>query len=166
MKCVTAALLVALALPASAVAAPAPSDPRLHQEGIPSGSLGVPPHLGDRPVPSDDLRAPDQRDESVKPDASVTPFVPDDLRAPDQRNVPTVPSPVPAPGTDVAAPDQQAPLDGPRIVVTPAPADSTSDIDWGDAGLGAAFGLGLIALSAGAALAVRRRTRRTSALAG
>jgi hypothetical protein len=74
------------------------------------------------------------------------------------------PSQLPAVGTDVAAPDQQAS----KLVVAPASASDTSGFDWSDAGIGAAGAVTLLGISlAGGMVVVRRRqTRGPSALAG
>jgi hypothetical protein len=84
-------------------------------------------------------------------------------------------------GTDVAAPDQQAPRDpsrprlqGPPIFPTRTtvyrPPSSTSQaasgFDWADAGIGAGGAALLMTISLGAAVTVRRRHgRRSSAIA-
>lgn len=136
MKCLIATLVVALAVPGGALAAQ--HDGRLTQD-VRGGSLAVHP----------DLTAPERRDSS--------PVVTPDLRAPDARRTPAGPALVPPRGTDVAAPDQQAPVNGPRAIVSPSSPRSASDIDWGDAGLGAAVGVGLLALSIAAGMTLRRR---------
>jgi hypothetical protein len=65
---------------------------------------------------------------------------------------------LPARGTDVAAPDQQASKPAPAAVSAP----SGSDFDWSDAGL--VGGAALAALAIAGALGVRRR--RAAPLAG
>jgi hypothetical protein len=71
----------------------------------------------------------------------------------------SVPSHLPAAGTDVAARDQQSSPRGVSIPTEPA----SSGFDWTDAGIGAAGAASLLGISLAGALALRRRT---SALAG
>jgi hypothetical protein len=71
--------------------------------------------------------------------------------------------PVLARGTDVAATDQQSPKVTPKPA--PAPLAEGSDFDWGDAGIGAGSAFCLMFLSAGSAVALRRRRGHPSALA-
>jgi hypothetical protein len=63
---------------------------------------------------------------------------------------------LPALGTDVAAPDQQSPVE------SPSPASGGSGFGWSDAGIGAG-GAVVLAASLAAGLMLRRRR---SALAG
>ncbi len=68
---------------------------------------------------------------------------------------PSIPShpPVNAPGTDVAAPDQQASQPGP-----PPAADPGDDgFGWSDAGIGALAGTALAGLAIAGAVGLRRR---------
>lgn len=67
-----------------------------------------------------------------------------------------LPRHIPATGTDVAAPDQQSPVD----TSVPAPAPSGNDFDWGDAGIGAGSAIALLAVSLGSAFSLRRRRIR------
>jgi hypothetical protein len=73
---------------------------------------------------------------------------------------PEVPSHLPARGTDVAAPDQQA------SKPAPAPVSELSDsgFDWTDAGIGAIAGTALAAFAIAGAVGLRRR--RAAPLAG
>jgi hypothetical protein len=138
MKSLIAALVVAIALPATALGSV--SDLRLQQQ-VPGSSLGAVP--------------PDQRGGAQS-----------DLRAPDQREQPALSLSRPL-GTDVAASDQQAPLNGPRVIVAPASSRGTDSTDWSDAGLGAIAALAAAGLMFGAAMTLRRRTTRgPSPLAG
>jgi hypothetical protein len=67
-----------------------------------------------------------------------------------------VPKHLPATGTDVAAPDQQSPIEpAGKAPVTVAPA--ADDFAWEDAAAGAAATLGVITLSLGGAAVVKRR---------
>ncbi|MEZ0294231.1 MAG: hypothetical protein ACAH82_16970 [Solirubrobacteraceae bacterium] len=87
-----------------------------------------------------------------------------------------VPSHLPARGTDVAAPDQQASKPAPSLTVSakgtdvaaadqqaskPAPVALTvstgDDFDWADAGVGALAGTALAAFAIAGAVGVRRR---------
>jgi hypothetical protein len=68
-------------------------------------------------------------------------------------------------GTDVAASDQQSPVQRPTGAVAPSPAADASGFEWDDAGVGAAAAITLVAMTGVAATALRRR-RRASALAG
>jgi hypothetical protein len=130
-----AAVAVALmAFPAAASAAP-----DLRGSGdVPSSSLGVPPHLAvpDRPSPE---------------------HVPQYL--PDQGS--TSPKHLPAQGTDVAAPDQQASKRGPVPAFESDPA--SGDFDWGDAGICAATALALMGVSLAGGMTLRRRQHRPAA---
>jgi hypothetical protein len=72
-----------------------------------------------------------------------------------------------AQGTDVAAPDQQAPLSSTPPAADFAVADDDGGFDWGDAGIGAAAMASLMGVSLAGGMALsRRRQRHTSALAG
>jgi hypothetical protein len=62
---------------------------------------------------------------------------------------------LPAKGTDVAAPDQQASKPGPAPVFASGPADS--GFDWADAGVGAIAGTALAAFAIAGAVGLRRR---------
>ena len=74
-------------------------------------------------------------------------------------------TPVNAPGTDVAAPDQQASTGAPDAVSAPEPAGG--EFDWTDAGIGAAGAASLLAISLAGGIALRRRQQRDpSAIAG
>ena len=107
----------------------------------------------------DDLRAPDQQ----VPSSSLG--VPPDLRAPDQQTPRADPSHLPATGTDVAAPDQQASTGAPDAVSAPEPAGG--EFDWTDAGIGAAGAASLLGISLAGGIALRRRQQRDpSAIAG
>jgi hypothetical protein len=67
-----------------------------------------------------------------------------------------VPRHLPARGTDVAAPDQQSPIEPAGqapVTVTPA----ADDFAWNDAAAGAAATLGVITLSLGGAAVAKRR---------
>jgi hypothetical protein len=84
-----------------------------------------------------------------------------DLRSPDTRDAAT-PAQV-APAQDLRSPDARDVAAGrvsPTVVITPAPqqvvADSSSGFDWGSAAIGAAGILGLLAITAGGVLLVRR----------
>jgi hypothetical protein len=65
-----------------------------------------------------------------------------------------------AQGTDVAAPDQQAPVSSTPPAVDLAVADDESGFDWGDAGIGAAAVASLMGISLAGAVTVRRRQQR------
>jgi hypothetical protein len=70
---------------------------------------------------------------------------------------------LPALGTDVAAPDQQAPKFPSRVTVyrpQPSTAQATGGFDWADAGVGAGGAALLLTTSLGAALTLRRRQGR------
>jgi hypothetical protein len=93
--------------------------------------------------------------------------VPDDLRAPDQRSPRDVPSHLPATGTDVAAPDQQASTGAGSLAPASTPASAGDGFDWTDAGIGAAGAASLLGISLAGVVALRgRRQLRDSALAG
>jgi len=68
-------------------------------------------------------------------------------------------------GTDVAANDQQAPVRQSAGVVAPPSRAASSGFEWDDAAVGAAAAIALAAMAGVAATALRRR-RRTSAVAG
>ena len=92
----------------------------------------------------------------------ATPIINPDLRGPQQPVTPSVQQHTPARGTDVAAPDQQAPVGSSG----PVSVSSASDFDWSDAGIGAAGATALLAISFAGGITFRRHTqRRTSALA-
>ena len=107
-----------------------------------------------------DLRNPDQR-------FPAAPEQTQDLRNPDRR-APTTPEPT----QDVRNPDQRAPGAG-EVKVVPVkvlPATTTIELpadgfDWGDAGIGAAGGIAVLAMLVGVAMAAthRRRGRRVAA---
>jgi hypothetical protein len=67
-------------------------------------------------------------------------------------------------GTDVAASDQQSPVQRPAGAVAPSPAADASGFEWDDAAVGAAAAITLVAMTGVAGTALRRR-RRASALA-
>jgi hypothetical protein len=69
----------------------------------------------------------------------------------------SVPSHLPARGTDVAAIDQQSPKPRATTVYVSAPAAPSSQFDWGSAAIGAATGIAALALMLGATLALRRK---------
>ena len=71
---------------------------------------------------------------------------------------------LPAIGTDVAAPDQQSPVVSSAPVTVPV--SGGSEFDWSDAGIGAGAALAVLALSFGSVVTIRRRVRRTAAIAG
>jgi hypothetical protein len=73
---------------------------------------------------------------------------------------PVVPSQLPARGTDVAAPDQQAS----KRSSAPVSELSDSGFDWTDAGFGAIAGTALAAFAIAGAVGLRRR--RAAPLAG
>ena len=106
------------------------------------------PLAGRSTAPTIDLRSPDARDS--KASASVASDLADgtamqDLRSPDART-----------GGGVATYTPSV-TSAPQVVSVPA-----NGFQWGDAGIGAAVSLGLIALGGGTLLVVggRRRTRR------
>jgi hypothetical protein len=69
-----------------------------------------------------------------------------------------------AKGTDVAAPDQQAPKFPSRVEVYRAPPSTpqaAGGFDWADAGVGAGGAALLVTISLGAALTFRRRQGRS-----
>jgi hypothetical protein len=78
---------------------------------------------------------------------------------------PNVQSHLPTKGTDVAAPDQQA-SKSVAPATESASSSGTSDFDWADAAVGAAVTAGLLGASFAGAVALRRRQRGQSALAG
>ena len=80
----------------------------------------------------------------------------------DSPPAPRVAPHLPALGTDVAAPDQQSPV----VSSAPVPVAGGSEFDWGDAGIGAGGALAVLALSLGSVVTLRRRVRRTAAIAG
>jgi hypothetical protein len=77
---------------------------------------------------------------------------------------------LPALGTDVAAPDQQAPNFPSQVTVyrpQSSTAEATGGFDWADAGIGAGGAALLLTVSLGAGLTLRRRQARPpSAIAG
>jgi hypothetical protein len=85
-----------------------------------------------------------------------------DLRSPDAANPPQTQV---QPRTDLRSPDTVDATQGrsPRTVVAPPVVQVTSNpvhadgFDWGDAGIGAAGALGLIAISLGATVTLRHR---------
>src|SRR4051812_35856587 len=93
---------------------------------------------------------------------AVAPAAPaQDLRSPDARDAATAPV---LTGQDLRSPDAQDRAGLARTVeVVPAPTvetrvvESSSGLDWGSAAIGAAGVIGLIAVSLGAGLALRRR---------
>ena len=92
---------------------------------------------------------------------------PSDLRAPDQRTEPVVAPRLPAVGTDVAAPDQQASTRAAVPVQAPAPAPAADGFDWADASIGSAGATALIAIAVSGGIALRRRRLQSAApLAG
>jgi hypothetical protein len=113
--------------------------------------------------PATALAMPDEPHGSGSPLTSrVAPIAPDQ-RAPDQRTSGAVPPRIAATGTDVAAPDQQASAPAPSS----APASGGSELDWSDAGIGAAVATGLFAVALAGGITVRRRRhRRAAALVG
>lgn len=66
---------------------------------------------------------------------------------------PSIPSHLPARGTDVAAPDQQASQAGPSPVSDPG----DDGLEWSDAGIGALAGTALAGLAIAGAVGLRRR---------
>jgi hypothetical protein len=92
------------------------------------------------PQQQTDLRSPDARDSGRQPSVVQT-----DLRSPDARDVATRPTETYTPGSIVQS--------------TPVVALSPDGFDWGDAGIGAAGGLALLALSAGTVMIVSQRRR-------
>ena len=86
------------------------------------------------PAQTQDLRNPDRR-------APEAPAQTQDLRNPDRR----------APGTD-----EITPVDVPAVTAIELPADR---FEWGDAGIGAAGAVGLLAMLVGLTLAVTHRRR-------
>jgi len=68
-------------------------------------------------------------------------------------DAPSVPSHLPARGTDVAAPDQQASQAGPSLVSDPG----DDGFGWSDAGIGALAGTALAGLAIAGAVGLRRR---------
>lgn len=99
---------------------------------------------------------------SEKPSGSHLPAIGTDVAASDQQ------SPVQqsgALGTDVAASDQQSPVQRSAGAVAPTPAAETSGFEWADAAIGAAAAIALAGMAGMAATALRRR-RRASAVAG
>jgi hypothetical protein len=113
--------------------------------------------------PATALAMPDEQHGSGSPLTSRVHHIAPDQRAPDQQTTRAVPPRLPAIGTDVAAPDQQAsaPDD------SPAPPSAVSEFDWSDAGIGAGVATGLLAIALAGGITVRRRQhRRASALAG
>jgi hypothetical protein len=75
----------------------------------------------------------------------------------------TSPTRLAAQGTDVAAPDQQAPKFPSRVEVYRAPPSApqaAGGFDWADAGVGAGGAALLVTISLGAALTIRRRQGR------
>jgi hypothetical protein len=92
------------------------------------------------------------------------------LPNPDQQQVTQQPQPAPAPPAVTRAvqpnPDEQpAAENAPAVIVrTSAPSNA---FDWGDAGIGAAAALGILAIAlAGALTITHRRTRRSARTAG
>lgn len=95
-----------------------------------------------------------------------------DLRSPDTIDAARCGSGYPVcsePRQDLRSPDavdaadpRHAPAPAPRVRIVEVP---SSDFEWGDAGIGAAGMLGIVALGAGAGLAgaQRRRSRRITA---
>jgi hypothetical protein len=77
------------------------------------------------------------------------------------------PAAVAAPAEPESYPSVDPALLHDTSVPTPPPATSASDggFDWGDAGLGAGAMLGLTAMAAGTAVALRHRPRRSHTLA-
>jgi hypothetical protein len=65
--------------------------------------------------------------------------------------------PVQARGTDVAAPDQQAP---PASSTIPVAVSNAAGFDWGAAGIGAAAGIAFLTAMLGTVVLRRRHTRR------
>jgi hypothetical protein len=72
---------------------------------------------------------------------------------------PVVPKRLPTPGTDVAAPDQQAPIAvaAPRNLPSAAAPTAADGFDWGDAAIGAAALALLVTVSGVGLLAAQRR---------
>jgi hypothetical protein len=133
---VTAVLTASIAMPATAAAKG--QDPRNPDRQAPAVQQTQDLRNPDRQAPAvqqtQDLRNPDRR-------APETPGQPQDLRNADRR----------APGTD-----EITPVDGPAVTAIELPADR---FEWGDAGIGAAGGIGLLAMLVGLTLAVTRRRR-------
>ena len=130
MRTFITALAMALVLTTSALATPATEQIRAR---APHSSLAVQPPV--TAASASDLRSPDRQDEG------------------------TVPRRLPTPGTDVAAPDQQAPIAvaAPQRVPRPAAPTAAEGFEWGDAAIGAA-GLALLATVSGfGVLAAQRR---------
>jgi hypothetical protein len=138
--------------------------------------------------PLQDLRSPDARDAAQTPGMSETTFArAQDLRSPDARdaaagrgtfNAPDVISPQVFTDRQRAVVEsfkrspsyQEALREAATVVKMPQPAPVRSDdgIDWGDAGIGAASLLGVIALGLAGTMTIlqrRRRGRRTATVA-
>jgi hypothetical protein len=102
---------------------------------------------GDYAVASQDLRSPDAQDAGRASELAAV----QDLRSPDTRDVAAA-SLARTESIDVS-PSQTAP----SVATTPSVSDA---FDWGDAGLGAAGMLALVALAGGIALLVVRGRQR------
>jgi hypothetical protein len=135
MKPLFLILVVAMAVPAGASAGPI--DPGTHSY-TPGSSLSNPGAHWYTPEGS----LSDQGTHSYTPGSSLS-------DAPDAARVALVR----ARGTDVAAPDQQAP---PTPSTVPVAASTTAGFDWGAAGIGAAAGIALL-IAMLAAVGLRRR---------
>ena len=68
-----------------------------------------------------------------------------------------VPKHLPAMGTDVAAPDQQSPIEPASRTPVPASPSASDDFAWNDALAGAGATLGAFTLALGGAAVVKRR---------
>jgi hypothetical protein len=113
-----------------------------------------------------DLRSPDARTGDTVPASAQ------DLRSPDGRPPGGIVSDAaPTPGLDLRAPDTRDAAEGrgtftaPEVVFVTddAPSPAAGGLDWGDAGIGAASLLGMLALGFGGAAAVGHRRRSGSA---
>jgi hypothetical protein len=103
--------------------------------------------------------APDLHGSDQVPSSSLG--VPPHLATPDRPTAADVPQYLPAEGTDVAAPDQQASKPAPAAAVESDP--SSGEFDWGDAGIGAATAVALMGVSLAGGMTVRRRQHRLAA---
>jgi hypothetical protein len=92
---------------------------------------------------SDDLRSPDARDPFVAPATATA-----DLRSPDAR--------------DAAVGRSAAGSPSVLVVRVPQHRSTAGGMDWGDAGIGAGGAVAILALTAGATLALQRRRNVTS----